>query len=400
MPRRPRPWNGSLRAHKGWILLSVKDSSGNWPERSTGFPDTPDGWKAAERLRAEVVAKLKAREDATGSLASVTVDAWAKRWLEERDNRDRANDAARLRMHVLPTLGSMLLEDVQPRHLAALAKTWQAKAPRTRRNIYSVTKALFRDARIAGVLTGPDPCILTHRQLGKIRDAPGFVRREAVFSRDELEALIASEAVPPDRRVWYALLGVGIMRTGEAAGLLWEKVQSGEPLGRLVIDRSYDGPTKTGDERWMPVHPALAAVLAEWRLGGWARTFGRPPAPGDLVCPVPPEGPRKGRRKPEGAMRDKNWARKRLVRDLAALGLRHRRAHDLRRTGISLARSDGANADLLDRGTHAAPTEIMDLYTSPEWEALCREVAKLRIRARIIRAGPGLTGLGQGVDPG
>jgi integrase len=398
MPRRPRAWNGSLRAHKGWILLTVKDSAGEWVEKSTGERDTPEGWRQAERIRAEVVAALKAREDATGSTAPVTVDAWARRWLEQRDNRDRANDAARLRLHVLPALGAMRLEDVQPRHLAELAREWQAKAPRTRRNIYSVTKALFRDARIAGVLSGPDPCILTHRQLGKIRDGARFVRREAIYTREELEALLSDERVPQDRRVWYGLLGLGILRTGEAAGLRWGKVTPAEPLHRLVVDRSYDGPTKTGDERWMPVHPALAALLAEWRLGGWARTLGHPPAADDLVCPVPPETKRKGPRRAAGSMRDKNFARKRLVADLRALGFRHRRAHDLRRTGISLARNAGANADLLERGTHAAPGDVMSLYTTPEWEALCREVAK--IPARIVRAGPGTGGRGEGAAGG
>jgi integrase len=392
MPRRPRPWRGSLRAHKGWILLTVKDSTGKWVEKSTGEADTPEGWRNAERIRAETVSRLQAREDATGSTGAVSVDAWAKRWETERDNRDRENDIARLRLHVLPAIGAMLLEEVQPRHIAALAKEWQAKAPRTRRNIYSVTKALFRDARIAGVLTGPDPCILTHRQLGKVRDAKPGWRPTAVYAREELEALITDERVPWDRRVWYALLGVGMLRTGEAAGLRWSRVQAAEPLGRIVIDRSYDGPTKSGDERWMPAHPALSAILAEWRLGGWARAFGRPPTPDDIVCPVPPEPPRKGRRKPIGAMRDKNWARKRLVRDLAALEFRHRRAHDLRRTGISLARSDGADRSILPWGTHAAPREVFDSYTSIEWEALCREVAKLRIRARMIRAEAGLSG--------
>ena len=397
MPRKPRDWKGGLRANKGWILLAVKDSSGAWIEKSTGERDTPEGWRQAERIRSDVVAKLKAREEATGSTGSVTVDAWAKRWIRERDNRDRENDDARLRLHVLPVLGPMLLEEVQPRHLAALAREWQAKAPRTRRNIYSVVKAMFRDARIAGVLSGPDPCILTHRQIGKIRDAPGFVRREHVYSREELEALISDERVPQDRRVWYGLLGLGILRTGEAAGLRWGKVTPGEPLGRLIVDCSYDGPTKSEDERWMPVHPALASLLAEWRLGGWARAFGRPATGGDIVCPVTAEPPRKGRKRAVGSMRDKNWALKRLKLDLAALGFRGRRAHDLRRTGISLARNAGANADLLERGTHATPGAVLDLYTTPEWEALCREVA--RIPARIIRAGPGLGGRASDVPP-
>ena len=56
-----------------------------------------------------------------------------------------------------------------------------------------------------------------------------------------------------------------------------------------------------------------------------------------------------------------------------------RRAHDLRRTGISLARSAGADAAILRWGTHAPPKSVIDLYTSIEWEALCREVGKLRL---------------------
>jgi integrase len=251
-------------------------------------------------------------------------------------------------------------------------------------------KALFRDARIADVLQGPDPCILTHRQLGKVRDAKPGWRAGAIFTREELEALVSDDRLPEDRRVWYALLGLGMLRTGEAAGLRWGKVQKAEPLSRITVDTSYEkGRTKTEDERWMPAHPVLAALLAEWKLGGWARAFGRPPTAEDLVCPVPPEAPRKGRRKPVGAMRDKNWCRKRLVKDLAALELRHRRAHDLRRTGISLAQDDGADRSILRWGTHAAPREVFDLYTSLQWSTLCREVAKLRLGGARRAGGEG-----------
>lgn len=129
----------------------------------------------------------------------------------------------------------------------------------------------------------------------------------------------------------------------------------------------------------MPIHPALASLLAAWRLGGWAQTFGRPPTDADLVLPVPPEPPRKGRRRPAGALRDKNWARKRLVRDLASLGLRLRRGHDLRRTGISLAQDGGADSRVLRWGTHAPPGETIDGYTTLAWGTLCRAVSMLRV---------------------
>jgi integrase len=321
---------------------------------------------------------MRAGEDAGPDLS---VEGWGSKWLAQRQNEDAENDRARLRLHVFPTIGGMRLEDVEPRHVNALAQGWQDKAPRTRRNIYSVLRALFRDAEIEGLVPrGQNPCILTHRQLGKVRDAPGFKRRAAVYSREELVALVSDPRVPSDRRAWYALLGLGMLRTGEAAGLRWGKVEPAEPLARIVIDTSYDkGRTKTEAARWMPAHPTLAAVLAEWRLSGWPLAFGRAPGPEDIVCPVTHEE-RKGPQKPTGAMRDKNYARKRLVHDLAALGFAHRRAHDLRRTGISLARSDGASKDILAWGTHAPPKSVMDLYTSVEWEALCREVSKLAVR--------------------
>jgi hypothetical protein len=46
----------------------------------------------------------------------------------------------------------------------------------------------------------------------------------------------------------------------------------------------------------MPVHPVLAAMLAEWKLQGWPEMMGRTPEPDDLVVPLP--------RKPQGIGRD------------------------------------------------------------------------------------------------
>ena len=84
-----------------------------------------------------------------------------------------------------------------------------------------------------------------------------------------------------------------------------------------------------------------------------------------------------------GAMRADHHSYKRLVHDLEVLGWRHRRFHDLRRTFISLARTDGAVKDILERCTHTPGSRAaVDMYTSFSWETLCREVAKLRIEVR------------------
>jgi hypothetical protein len=60
--------------------------------------------------------------------------------------------------------------------------------------------------------------------------------------------------------------------------------------------------------------------------------------------------------------------------------VRARQGHDLRRTFITLAQVDGARRDLLETITHGPRGNIINVYTTFPWPALCAEVAKLKIR--------------------
>jgi len=61
--------------------------------------------------------------------------------------------------------------------------------------------------------------------------------------------------------------------------------------------------------------------------------------------------------------------------------------HDMRRTFISLARAAGVEKDLLRRATRGIRgRDVMELYTSVEWELLCSELSKLRVHRREARA--------------
>jgi hypothetical protein len=72
-----------------------------------------------------------------------------------------------------------------------------------------------------------------------------------------------------------------------------------------------------------------------------------------------------------------NWGR-----DLARLGLRHRRFHDARRTFVSLARAGGAGGLLRWVSHGPSKSEMQDVYTTPPWEALCREVLCIKAQLR------------------
>jgi len=81
-------------------------------------------------------------------------------------------------------------------------------------------------------------------------------------------------------------------------------------------------------------------------------------------------------------MRSRHHCRNELLDDLKRLGLCPRRGHDMRRTFITLARADGARADLLKMVTHDQKKDIINIYTSMPWAPLCEEVAKLRVQRR------------------
>lgn len=384
-----RDWQGSVFRRGQKLYLKVRSPGGKWTQLATPYRVGQED--AARAMLRELAARSKGEAAITDG-GPLTVEAWGKAWLKGRVDE---HDEQRLRLHVYPVIGRILLEEVRPRHLLEVIQRLKAAgaAPRTIRNVYSVVQGLFRDAVIADLVPS-SPCVLRRPHLPTIEDRDAEWRAGAVFSRAELEQLIARrDEIEADSRVVYALLGLAMLRHGEMAGLRWRHYDAEvEPLGRLVIACSYTRPgTKTVKERWMPAHPALAAILAAWKLSGWADLMGREPRVDDWIVPVPEDehGPDRIRSK------EHTWTR--LQRHLAALEWRRRRVHDLRRTGISLARADGADRDVLKRGTHAPPREIMELYTSVEWERLCGEVAKLkigprkgaRIRSLVVQRGAG-----------
>jgi integrase len=367
------------RGRKLWI--GYRDPEGKVHQVSTGL-NVGDEKKAKK-----VAEKLDARFAATESFGPIedgpiTVRRYATRWVEDRIKAGLASavdDESRFRLHALPGLGAIKLEDVRPRHIRDLVKKLRADgklAPRSVRHVYGLLHTMFKDATV-DELIDTNPCVLTRGDLPKIVDKDPTWRAGAVFTRGELEQLISDERLPPDRRMLYALLGMAGLRFGEASALRWRTYDTTlEPLGRLLIASSWqtrrkqEKSTKTEQPRQVPVHPVLARLLAEWKLDGWQLMMGRAAGPDDLIIPSR-----------QGLHRSRHHGLEKFSEDLIRLGLRHRRQHDLRRTFISLARTDGARKDVLETITHGQRgSNIMDLYTTPPWPLLCEEVAKLKVK--------------------
>jgi len=202
-----------------------------------------------------------------------------------------------MKNHILPTLGSHRLEDMKRRDIVNLVTMLQGKisaatgrclAPRTIHNVYGTLHALFADA-VAEEAIAVSPCTLRVKrgELPKKVDSDPKWRGSALYTRDEVEQLISTPKIPEDRRVFYALLLLTGLRSGEAIGLRWRDYdQTVIPLGRLSITTQYENEAlKTETPRDVPVHPALAKILEIWKVRGFALQFGRHPRPDDWIIP-------------------------------------------------------------------------------------------------------------------
>lgn len=363
-----------------------------------------DAGRALEKAKRALEAGVEIKP--SGAPVTMEEYATAKFFPRRRTTiEDWKSDETRINDHVFPfmldhgvALGKTSLRDVRTRHLIDCFATFRKKlrpdngtsyAPKSIWNTYGVVKALFRDA-ILDELVFDSPCVLDERHLGMRQDKDPEWRETAVYTMEELELLMFSPLIPWDRRVWYALLGLGALRIGEAAALRWRAYDpASDPLGRLLISKSHQKLyTKTKMPRKMPVHPTLAALLAAWKLR-WPDEFGRHPQPDDLVVPcTKPDPGRGGPRLPLGAMRTVTHINDKITGDLATLGLRHRRSHDLRATFITQALIDGAKEKHLEACTHTAKNQkAFDLYNRIPWSAKCEAVACLKVRTEAAARG-------------
>ncbi len=226
---------------KGPTLYFRIKADGQWKSIASDFK------VGQERQAKAMLDKLEAQVRAGGGtdMGPLTVDRYAKHWVEERKKRVRTwkNDDITLRLHVLPTIGALRLDEVRAAHIVKLIHEWRARtdkkrmAPKSVYNNYSTVQAMFRDAELEDLLSA-SPCRLTKYQLGPKVDSNPEWRNTAVFTREEVETLISDERVPLDRRSYYALLAVAGLRYGgrRRGSALAQRARRRTRVPRLAVD--------------------------------------------------------------------------------------------------------------------------------------------------------------------
>lgn len=182
-------------------------------------------------------------------------------WLETRavEKRSRKDDESMLRRHLLAAFGPMKLRAIGVEDVDRYVSTRRTLDPKTVNNHLTLLRTMLNVAV----------------DLGWLHMVPRFKKpRVRLFSEDFAYLRTSDEilrflrlAREREGEMVFALFATAVftgMRAGELAGLRWPDVDFDTRI--VTVQRSFDGPTKSGDVRYVPLVDALLPVLRAWRL--------------------------------------------------------------------------------------------------------------------------------------
>ncbi len=192
--------------------------------------------------------------------ADVLFDDVADYWLSVRAiaKRSRACDQSILRAHLRPAFGGKRLSAIGVKEIDGFKASKAHLHPNTLHHILTLFISLLRVAV----------------ELNWLRQMPVVKKpRIKLFSKDfhylrtdeEIARFLRSAEEEGDTEfILYKTAVFTGLRQGELAALLWANVDFDTRL--ITVQASWDGPTKNGEARHVPILDVLLPALREWRL--------------------------------------------------------------------------------------------------------------------------------------
>lgn len=289
----------------------------------------------------------------------VTVASYAEWWLSERrllvpPDVIRAStyckDELALRVHILPFVGAVALEELTRQRCERLRRMHLASgrlAPRTINDVFSI----FHNSLGQAVQNG----WLARNPMDGVRPLRHVARARHCYEPHELERLIA--CTPAQWRVVIALAGLAGLRQGEIFALRWDAIdwhgrrvdvyrslQRPNPL--LTLDQRFGPPKSPSAHRLVPLRPRVIEALRERQRKPNANRW-------DLVVCAP---------RGQGPVSPTNFQKR--VYDPAAkrAGLPTIRFHDLRHTFITICANAGVPMATISRWVGHLDTRTTETY--------------------------------------
>lgn len=251
-------------------------------------------------------------------------------------------------------------------------------SPATIRTLFAALQAILSHAVDLEYLDA-NPATLARKYLPELAPSEANKKRPVRLTSEQSTTLIVASGIEPRFRAEYAFTIYTAARRGEALGLRWSALRLDDAIPYALIACSYNGPTKSGKDRIVPLHSELLPILVAWRYT-WRKIYGREPEAADLVFPDD-----------RGSMQPSR--RVHLRGSLETLRLPPICYHGLRHTGAALYRAAGVRredvAALLGHGATLASERgrgsVTDLYAPAQLPLLAAEIERLRLFAPPTR---------------
>jgi integrase len=289
-------YNRGTRAKPNWWVGWI-DRSGQHRAQKVG-PDRSLAVQVAAQVEADKVAK-KFDVPTEAPPPVPLFDAAADGWIEMRSAigkdgqptvRSWKDNRTHLKQHLRPRFGRRSLDELTVDDVRKLIEELRPKkSAQTIKNVLHTLSRLYEDQPEALRLTNPVRRLKRGdwKRIGKGHDphATPWLQSDDQVRRVYLAFPEMSRNAP-----WRAMFAVGVfvgLRPGEIRSLQWGDVDFA--AGLIHVQRGDGGPTKNSKSRAVPLSPALASVLLEWKEAC-------PPPPDTAAAPCFPCNGRHGRR--------------------------------------------------------------------------------------------------------
>lgn len=354
--------------------FTIRWREGSRRRGKRGYKTVREAQEALARIRAgRADGVLEARRPTT-----LTFTKAGKEWLmlhSKPNLRSHDDNQERWDNHVCPFFGDIPLVQVTPTRILEFRAHLQAKktalAPATINRCLALVRSVLKFAVVAGhIPASPTDAVGRGKLMLKtphLKLAPPFDNVEEVG-----RLLAVTEQMFPRLHGLIATALYTGMRKGELCGLHWRDVDTKRKF--ITVRRSYDGLTKSGKTREVPIPPELAQILAQHRLAC--------PFKGELAFPDD-----------AGEMMSTNVRLQRpLAKALEKAELRTIRFHDLRHAYASFyLMAGGTIVDLQRNLGHSTPVLTTETYGHLSPDHRVKEAARISFpvatKAKILQVG-------------
>ena len=353
-----------------------------------------------EADKARVLAEQKAEEEAQKDAqeaaerelarigARITVNQLFERWMAV-DLVRRKDDGAEVRRmfekDVLPTLGSMPVEDVRKGHITGVTDTLLARGvTRMAKLIFSLIRQMFRFAVDRDIIEFEPTAAIRKAKIGG-KDT----ERDRVLSDDEIKALVkqlptASLSHATETAAWIALSTC--CRIGELLGARWEHVDFEKRTWWVPPENSKNGKAHTvflsdfALDQFQRIKDSSDEAAAKARSKGKeveVSSWIYPNRKGTgAVCPKTVTK-QLGDRQRSGLKPMKGRAKVELSATLVVIGGKWG-PHDLRRTAATMMVALGVLPEVAERClNHTEENKVKRIYQRHSYEKEMREAWRL-----------------------